>query len=233
MFLCLLPSSSKDISVVQSLSHVWLFATPWTAAHQPSLSFTICWNLLTFMSIESVMPFNHLLFAPFSSLQSFPASGSFPMSWLFTLRWPKYQSFSFSISPSNEYSGLISLRIFNKDQSFCIKGPLYSSRTLTNYNCKNYFQIRYHFEVLGRMWIWRIHYSTLYHGVAPGWDTEEGWYQESRQTHRAGQGKRAEVSYSGKPRTVLKLGGHSGRKETDNWCFLLTQAQAEIWIGIL
>ena len=121
----------------------------------------------------------------------------------------------------------------NKDQSFYIKGPLYSNRTLTNYNCKTYFQIRYHSEVLGRMWIWQTHYLTLYHGVAPDWDTEEGWYLESRQTHRAGQDKRTEVNYPGKPKTVLKLGGHSGRKEGDNWCFPLTQAQAEIQTGIL
>ena len=71
------------VVVVQWLSCVQLFATPWTAAHQAPLSFTVSGNLLTFMSIESVMPFNHLLFAPFSSLQSFPASGSFPMSQLF------------------------------------------------------------------------------------------------------------------------------------------------------
>ena len=71
--------------VVQSLSCVWLFATPWTAAHQASPSFTIYQNLLRFMSIESVMPSNHLILChPFSScLQSFPASGAFLMSWLF------------------------------------------------------------------------------------------------------------------------------------------------------
>ena len=72
--------------VVQLFSHVPLFATPWTAAHQASLSFTISWSLLRLMSIESVMPSNHLiLVVPFSScLQSFPASGAFPMSQLFT-----------------------------------------------------------------------------------------------------------------------------------------------------
>ena len=72
--------------VVQSLSCVWLFGTPWTAAHQASLSFTISQSLLKLMSIESVMPSNHLILCrPFSSyFQSFPASGSFPMSRLFT-----------------------------------------------------------------------------------------------------------------------------------------------------
>ena len=71
---------------VQSVSHVQLFATPWTSARQASLSFTVSWSLLKLMSIESVMPSNHLILChpPFSSsTQSFPASGSFPMSWLF------------------------------------------------------------------------------------------------------------------------------------------------------
>ena len=73
--------------VVQSLSHVWLFETPWTAAHQASLSFTVSQSLLKFMSIKLVIPshhLNHLIAAPFSFYrQSFPASGSFPMIWLF------------------------------------------------------------------------------------------------------------------------------------------------------
>ena len=73
----------KTIVLVQSLYHVWLFAVPWTAACQASLSFTMSWYLLKLKSIESVMPSNHLI--PFSScLQSFPASGSFPMSQLFS-----------------------------------------------------------------------------------------------------------------------------------------------------
>ena len=73
--------------VVESLSRVWLFATPWTSAHQASLSFTISWSLLRFMSIELVMLSNHLFFcSPFSfCLQFSPASGSFPMRWLFAL----------------------------------------------------------------------------------------------------------------------------------------------------
>ena len=74
------------VVVVQSLTRVRLFATPWTAARQASLSFTISWSLLKLMSIESVIPSSHLILChPFSScLQSFPASGSFPMNWLFT-----------------------------------------------------------------------------------------------------------------------------------------------------
>ena len=76
----------ERFSSVQSLSHVWLFVTPWTAAHQASLSFTISQKLLKLMSIESVMPSNHLVLCrTFSScLQSFPASGSFPMCQFFS-----------------------------------------------------------------------------------------------------------------------------------------------------
>ena len=96
---------------VQSLSCVQLFATPRTAARLASLSITNSRSLLKLMSIKLVMPSNHLSSViPFSShLQSFPASGSFPMSQFF--RWPKYWSFSFNISPSNEYSRLISFRM--------------------------------------------------------------------------------------------------------------------------
>ena len=99
------------VSSVQSLTHVQLFATPWTAARQASLSITNSWSLLKLMSFESVC---HRTISssvvPFSScLQSFPASGSCPMSQFFVSRWPKY--WSFSISPSSEYSGLISFRI--------------------------------------------------------------------------------------------------------------------------
>ena len=90
---------------VHSLSRVWLFVIPSTAAHQASLPFTNSWSLLKLMAIESVMPSNYLnLFS--SCPQSFPASGSFPMS--SSHQVPKYWSFSFSISPSNEYSGWIS-----------------------------------------------------------------------------------------------------------------------------
>ena len=89
---------------------VRLFPTPCTAAHQDSLSFTISQSLLKLMSIESVMPSNYLILChPFSScLQSFPASGSFLMSWLFPSGG---QHEGFSMSPSNEYSGLIPFRI--------------------------------------------------------------------------------------------------------------------------
>ena len=100
-------------SVPFSRSVVSNSATPWTADYQASLSITNSQRLLKLMSIKSVMPSNHLILCcPFSScLQSFPASGSFPMSRFFAIRWSKYWSFSFSISPSNEYSGQISFKI--------------------------------------------------------------------------------------------------------------------------
>ena len=87
-------------------------ATPWTAACQAPLSSTISWSLLKFLFIESVMLSNHFMLCfPFFCTQSFSGSGSFPMRWVFTSRQPKYWSISFSISPSNDYSGLISFRI--------------------------------------------------------------------------------------------------------------------------
>ena len=97
--------------VVQSLSQVWLFAAPWTAARQASLSFTIPQSLLKLMSIESVMPTNHLvLCCPLLLLPSiFPSIRVFSNESALHIRWPKY--WSFSISPSNESSGLISFRI--------------------------------------------------------------------------------------------------------------------------
>ena len=97
---------------LQSFSHVTLSVTPWTRARQASLSVTNSWSLLKLVSIESVIPSYYLVFYfPFSScLRSFPASGSFLES-ILCIRWPKYWSFIFSISPPNEYSGLIPFRI--------------------------------------------------------------------------------------------------------------------------
>ena len=102
-----------QVSSVQSLSHVQLFVTPWTAARHASLSNTNSQSLLKLMSVESVMPFNHLtlchslLFLPsiFPSIRIFSKESALPN------KWPKYWSFSFSISLSNEYSELISFRI--------------------------------------------------------------------------------------------------------------------------
>ena len=100
-------------TVVRSLNHVWLFVTPWPAARQPSLSFTISQSLLKLMSIESVMPSNHLtLCLPLLLPPSiFPSSRVFSNESVLHIRWPKDWSFSFSISPSNEHSGLISFRM--------------------------------------------------------------------------------------------------------------------------
>ena len=101
------------VVVVQLLSCVLLFATPWTAAHQASLSFTISRSLLKLMSIDSVMPFNHLILChhPLLCLPSiFPSIRVFSESALH-IRWPTYWSFNFSIRPSTEYSELISFRI--------------------------------------------------------------------------------------------------------------------------
>ena len=109
--------SSKPVRVqlssVQSLSHVWLFVTPWTAARQASLSITNSWSLLKLMFIESVMPSSHLILCrPLLLLPSiFPSIRVFSNESVLHIRWPKYCSFSFSISPSNEYSGLISFRM--------------------------------------------------------------------------------------------------------------------------
>ena len=100
-------------SSIQLLSHVRLFATPWTAACQASLSITNSWSLLKLMSIASVMPSNHLILChPRLLLPSvFPSIRAFSHESALRIRWTEYWSFSFSISPSNEYSGLISLRI--------------------------------------------------------------------------------------------------------------------------
>ena len=98
--------------VVQSLSCIWLFATPWTVACQAFLSFTISWSLLKLMFIKSVMPSNHLILCrPLLLLPSvFPSIRVFSNESVLRIRWPKYWSFSFS-STSSEYSGLISFRI--------------------------------------------------------------------------------------------------------------------------
>ena len=100
------------ISSVQLLSRVWLFATPWTAAHQASLSIINSLSLLKLISIESVMPSNHLILCwPLLLLPSiFPSIRVFSESAL-RIRWPKYGSFSFNINPSSEYSALIPFRI--------------------------------------------------------------------------------------------------------------------------
>ena len=108
-----IPRTEKLGSSVQSLSSVQLFATPWTATRQASLSITNSQILLKLMSITSVMPSNHLILChPLLLPPSiFPSIKVFSNESTLYIRWPKYWNFSFSISPSNEYSGLISFRI--------------------------------------------------------------------------------------------------------------------------
>ena len=105
-------SAISIVAAVPSFSSVRLFATPWTTALQASLSFTISWSLLKFMSIESMISSNHLiLYHPLLLLPSvFSSIRVFSNELVLCIRWPKYCSFSFSISPSSEYSGLISFR---------------------------------------------------------------------------------------------------------------------------
>ena len=103
----------EQFSSVQSLSHVWLFATPWTAARQASLSITNSRSPPKPMSIESVMPSNHLILCcPLLLLPSiFPSIRVFSNESALHIRWPKYWGFSFNISPSNEHPGLIFFRM--------------------------------------------------------------------------------------------------------------------------
>ena len=117
----------RFISSVQLLSSIWLFVTPWTAAHQASLSITNSRSLLKLMSIESAMLSNPLILCgPLLLPPSiFPSIRVFSESVLH-IRWPKYWSFSFSISPSNEYSGLISFRMDWLDL-LAVQGTLKSS----------------------------------------------------------------------------------------------------------
>ena len=103
----------KYASLLQSLNHVWPFVTPCTATCQASLYIPNSWSLLKLMSIQLVMPSNHLILCrPLLLLPSiFPSIRGFSNESALCIRWPKYWSFSFSISPSNEYSGLISFRM--------------------------------------------------------------------------------------------------------------------------
>ena len=116
-----------SFSSVQPLSHVPLFATPWTAAHQASLTITSSWSLLKPMFIKSVMPSNHLILCcPLLLLPSvFPSIRVFSNEFPLHIRWSKYWSFSFSISPFNEYSGLISFKI-NWFDLLAVQGTLKS-----------------------------------------------------------------------------------------------------------
>ena len=128
-------SSTYQFRSVQSLSCVRFFATPWTAAHQASLSITNSWSLPKLTSIESVMPSNHLILCrPLLLLPSiFPSIRVFSNESALHIRWPKYWSFSFNISPSNEYPGLISFRTGRLDL-LAVQGTLKS--LLQHHNSK-------------------------------------------------------------------------------------------------
>ena len=136
---------------VQSLSHVQLFATPWTAAFQDSLSFTVSQSLLRLMSTELVLVSKHfILFHPLLFLSSiFSSIRVFSSSQLFAvLEWPKYWSFSFSISPSNEYSGLIFFRMDWFDL-LAVQGTLKSflqqhSLKASVLSCSAFFMVQFH-----------------------------------------------------------------------------------------
>ena len=151
--------SSVQFISVQSLSRVQLFATPWTAARQASLSITNSWSPPKPMSIELVMPSNHLILCqPLLLLPSiFPSIRVFSNESVLCIRWPKYWSFRFNISPSNEYLGLISLgwtawislqskglsRVFSittvqKHQFFCTQLYLYPTLTSIHDHWKNH-----------------------------------------------------------------------------------------------
>ena len=121
--------------IIQSLSHIRVFANPWTAACQGSLSFTISRSLLKLMSIKSVILPNHLILChPLLLLPSiFPSIRVFSSESILHIRWPNYWRFSFSISPSNEHSGLISFMIdwFNLP---AVQGTLKSAPTVQSIN---------------------------------------------------------------------------------------------------
>ena len=136
------PLMQIQFSSVQLLSHVQLFATPWTAARQASLSITNSRSLLKLLSIELVMPSNHLilchplLFPP----SIFPSIIVFSNESGLHIRWPKYWSFSCSISPSNEYSGLISFRVGWLDLlGGRTEPPLYQARLWFRRRSKRFF----------------------------------------------------------------------------------------------
>ena len=142
-----------------SVSHVWLFATPWIAAHQASLSITNSWSLLKLMCIELVMPSNHLIFChPLLLPPSiFPSIRVFSKKSVLWIKWQEYWSFNFTISPSNEYSVLISFRIDWFDL-LAIQGTLKSllqhhSSKASVLQCSTFFmvQLSYPYMTTGKV----------------------------------------------------------------------------------
>ena len=144
-----LSSFAIRISSVQLLSYVWLFATPWTAAHQASLSITNSRSLLKLMSIKLVMPSNHLILCRLLLLPPsiFPSIRVFSNESVVHIGWPKYWSFSFSISPSHEYSGQISFRMDWLDL-LAVQGTLkdllqYYSSKASILRCSAFFVVQF------------------------------------------------------------------------------------------
>ena len=137
-------------SSVQSLSHVWLFVTPWVRACQASLSITNSWSLLKLMPIESVMPSSHLILChPLLLLPPIPPSiRVFSNESALRMRWPKYWNFNCSISPSNEHPGLISFRMDWLDL-LAVQGTLKSllqhhSSKASSFWCSAFFTVQLH-----------------------------------------------------------------------------------------
>ena len=124
-----------------------LFATPWTAAHQASLSITNPWSLFKLMSIESVMPSNHLILCyPLLPPSIFPSIRVFSSESVHRIRWPKYWSFSFSLSPSNQYSGLISFRM----DWFVLLAVLGTLKSLLEHSAFFTFQLSHPYMTTGK-----------------------------------------------------------------------------------
>ena len=145
----MIPKCWKAFSSVQSLSRVWLFAIPWIAAHQASLSITISRSSLRLMSIESVMPSSHLILCcPLFLLPLIPPSIRVsPNESTLHMRWPKYWSFSFSISPSKEHPRLISFRMDWLDH-LAVQGTLKSllqhhSSKASIIQCSAFFTVQF------------------------------------------------------------------------------------------
>ena len=150
-----------QFSSVWSLSHVWLFATLWTAACQASLSITNSWSLPRLISIESVMPSNHLILCHplllppsiFASIRVFSSES------VLHIRWPKYWSFSFDISPSNEHSGLISSRMDWLDL-LAVQGTL-KSLSNTTVQKHQFFSTQLSFWYNSHIHIWLLELTAL------------------------------------------------------------------------
>ena len=134
----------SSVQLVQSLSLVPFFATPWTAVSQASLSITNSWSLLKLMSIELVMPSNHLILChPLLLPSIFPSIRVFSNESVLHLRWPKCWSFSFSISPSNGYSGLVSFKLYWLDLLGTLKSLLqHHSSKASILQCSTFFIVQ-------------------------------------------------------------------------------------------